>query len=599
MMSEVETVASIRQYINRLDDSVSSERLKSLLELQTLSKTFPKLVGENCIQRLFVFLYEQGSTEEYQETLDLIIRLVKCKDTSISTNNVALVLQETRNVELLLDMLEHEDLAVAVMVNQVLTEIHSRDNASLERLIQDCPAGMNKLLQRLSDHLREEVRNQALVFVKQLTAHNEEVKKTVVFNEGFEILFGIIRLEGGVEGSGPVIIDCLEICRNLLTESETCQRFFFGMGIGWTMQIVEFFTPEILEIDVGGEESQPWFEDVSRARCASTALEVLVAALGTVNVKHQNAVVLSSQSIVPAVCHWLVRRGPVGMARSALLFLECAVIQNQEVASRILNTFLVFHASRKGRTVPLDSDVGNYINSWKMSLKEERCCINVPLLLTESYIYSYESWRGICDIEGTSVPKTLYLDIFEQLLRTEDQYAGLIIQYILAPVMQDESDNEAYDNSLEMAQSLGKFVISIIYDSCRQLLAETNSAKSVPATAERASNILVVLFLHGGVIARELATALTTAHCQKASTSKFRSTDTQSFLPFLLNCVGRINRLQGSQTLVSSILWVLTVAAHECDRATKLVGYCFDMNGLLSLYCCLFSLIFYVCQDAG
>lgn len=69
------------------------------------------------------------------------------------------------------------------MANEVLNEIHKRNGETLERLIQECPDGMNKLLQRLSDDSREEVRNQALVFIKQLTSHNEEMKKTVVFNE--------------------------------------------------------------------------------------------------------------------------------------------------------------------------------------------------------------------------------------------------------------------------------------------------------------------------------------------------------------------------------------------------------------------------------
>lgn len=43
--------------------------------------------------------------------------------------------------------------------------------------------GMNKLLQRLPDNSREEVRNQAIVLIQQLTSRNEEMKKTVVFNE--------------------------------------------------------------------------------------------------------------------------------------------------------------------------------------------------------------------------------------------------------------------------------------------------------------------------------------------------------------------------------------------------------------------------------
>jgi hypothetical protein len=42
---------------------------------------------------------------------------------------------------------------------------------------------MIKLLQRLPDSSREEVRNQAIVLIQQLTTSNEEMKKTVVFNE--------------------------------------------------------------------------------------------------------------------------------------------------------------------------------------------------------------------------------------------------------------------------------------------------------------------------------------------------------------------------------------------------------------------------------
>jgi hypothetical protein len=72
---------------------------------------------------------------------------------------------------------------------------------------------MNKLLQRLPDSSREEVRNQAIVLIQQLTATNEEMKKTVVFNEGFEILFGIIEREGGSSDSGIVVQDCLKICK--------------------------------------------------------------------------------------------------------------------------------------------------------------------------------------------------------------------------------------------------------------------------------------------------------------------------------------------------------------------------------------------------
>ena len=100
------------------------------------------------------------------------------------------------------------------MTSQILTEVHAINPLKLEERIQDCPdgifavffryhrlsilpllvcwqltppdfiiLGMNKLLQRLPDRSREEVRNQALVLIQQLTSQNEEMKKTVVFNE--------------------------------------------------------------------------------------------------------------------------------------------------------------------------------------------------------------------------------------------------------------------------------------------------------------------------------------------------------------------------------------------------------------------------------
>ena len=41
------------------------------------------------------------------------------------------------------------------------------------------PIGMMILLQRLPDDTKEEVRNQIIVLINQMTATNEEMKKTV------------------------------------------------------------------------------------------------------------------------------------------------------------------------------------------------------------------------------------------------------------------------------------------------------------------------------------------------------------------------------------------------------------------------------------
>jgi len=141
----------VRQVSIRLEDSTSSERLEALEELQTLARQHPALVCDVSLPRLLQVLQERGSSEEYTETLYVIDSLVKCKDNLVAIKNTQALLADRDNVELLLDMLDHSDPTVGVMTSQILTEIHSHDAEKLEAMIQECPDGMNKLLQvRLS-----------------------------------------------------------------------------------------------------------------------------------------------------------------------------------------------------------------------------------------------------------------------------------------------------------------------------------------------------------------------------------------------------------------------------------------------------------------
>ena len=129
-------------------------------------------------------LKDQGSVEEYQECLELISRLLKTTvDGEAAVANASLVVADTGNIEIFLDLLEHEDGLIGIMTSDLLRDIHFVVPVKLEKAIHDCPAGMNKLLHRVADRSREEVGNQALVLIQQLTLTNEEMKKTVAFNE--------------------------------------------------------------------------------------------------------------------------------------------------------------------------------------------------------------------------------------------------------------------------------------------------------------------------------------------------------------------------------------------------------------------------------
>ena len=175
-------MGDVKQLISRLDNARNSnERLETLEKINAFCRSNAEQ-GVQFLTRLIELLHDEGSAEETQECLDVIFKLMKF-DPSPNHNNINALLQDSSNVELLLDLLEHENITVAVMTSQILSQIHTQNPSMLENAIQSCPNGMNKLLQRLPDRSKEEISNQALILVQQLTANNEEMKKTVAFNE--------------------------------------------------------------------------------------------------------------------------------------------------------------------------------------------------------------------------------------------------------------------------------------------------------------------------------------------------------------------------------------------------------------------------------
>jgi hypothetical protein len=154
-----------------------------------------KLVGESTLQYVLDLLKENGESDEYVEALELISKLVKPKNGEAAIQNARIIIKDVMNVELLLDLLEHEDGLVGVMASEILTHVHAIASEGLEMAIQECPAGMTKLMNRMPDRSREEVSNQAIILIRQLTSRNEEMKKTVAFNEVTNHIYTLLACE--------------------------------------------------------------------------------------------------------------------------------------------------------------------------------------------------------------------------------------------------------------------------------------------------------------------------------------------------------------------------------------------------------------------
>lgn len=510
---------------------------------------------------------------------------------------------------------------------------------------------MNKLLQRLPDSAREEVRNQAIVLIQQLTSTNEEMKKTVVFNEvlhtnpsyfiyftvaytcnalcvfkGFEILFGIIHREGGFQDAGLVIQDCLHICKNILSDSETCQRLFYAMGSDWVLRLADFFDPNLVESietsnfamedDEDGDSSRMsadccWFDDPSRLACSILALASLYHSLSTPNKKHQNALATGTSVVVHSAVFWIARRGPSELVSAGLSLLSKLVESgNAEVGNLLANTFIKVTPSIPRKSIPSDIEAPSLTFGWKPLPNDDRKFISVLSLLAERYIYPAGAWNPR---EGTVLGDNLRvhqqvsvgasptaedslaqrsLCVLENILASDPSIGDLIVQYVLAPPPPPQVDGMFQDEyahhsgaiqagQLESMKPLGLLVLRLLVDGCNKILegsvysgATASTGKQGLDTAERAANMLAVIFIHGSQLAKELCTAVTTAHCGGVTGAGSHGTGSNKFiLPMLLFTAGRTARSAGGAgyPLLVAILRMLACIASGCEFAAKQV----------------------------
>ncbi|CAM9566588.1 unnamed protein product, partial [Ectocarpus fasciculatus] len=201
------------------------DRRDALDALLKLSKDHPTDVGHAGMP-IFTDILQAGIADRSmtQTIMGIMLNLVTEQGANVSS-----FLKDVQNVQNLLDLLESTDALTALSAVQVLQALQKSSPDSLEACILECPAGLQALVEVLRDP-REEVRNEVILLLGQLTTRNLEVKKFVAFQEGFERLFDIMSGEGMLEGGSVIVKDCLYVCTNLLTGSSLTKALFCQSG---------------------------------------------------------------------------------------------------------------------------------------------------------------------------------------------------------------------------------------------------------------------------------------------------------------------------------------------------------------------------------
>ena len=240
-----------------------------------------------------------------------------------------------------------------------------------------------------------------------------------------------------------------------------------------------------------------------------------------------------------------------------------------------------------GKTIPAGEDVPPLTFGWRPLPNNERRLVAVPALLAERYVYSSQAWaaeglgidgpRDGTDVRAPDGLSQRCMQTLETLLAADATTCDLMIQFILAPPP-PSAEMDVDEMQLESARPLGSSVVNLLAECCAKAVGAAGAAHAARgdyAVGERAANVLSLLFTCGGTLARELSTAISTAHTSLGGGGAgFEAVPAQPLLPFLLSSAGRAARVSphgGGHALLVAVLRLLSTAAAGCEPAAKLL----------------------------
>lgn len=125
-------------------------------------------------------------------------------------------------------LLSHSDFHVRSYAIQVLEALLLTRPVKLRDLFTMVPSSISSAVNLLNDE-HDQIRNEAILLLMALVKDNNNIQKIVAFENTFEILFNVIKEEGGVRGS-IIVQDCLTLLFHLLAYNASNQKYFLETG---------------------------------------------------------------------------------------------------------------------------------------------------------------------------------------------------------------------------------------------------------------------------------------------------------------------------------------------------------------------------------
>lgn len=212
------------------------DRRNAVLGLRSFSRQYPASVASGALRGLIGSLGQDGEdVDTVKIVLETLLMLFNPDENSPeASEEIVLWLadeftQRQENISILLDLLDSNDFYSRLYSLQLLVAILSSRTERTEECIFTAPLGISRLVATLDDK-RDAIRNEGLSLLTYLTPNSSELQKLVAFENAFDRIFAIIKLEGSLSKGGRVVEDCLILLANLLRVNVSNQAYFREAG---------------------------------------------------------------------------------------------------------------------------------------------------------------------------------------------------------------------------------------------------------------------------------------------------------------------------------------------------------------------------------
>ncbi|KAH7397743.1 p115 like vesicle tethering protein [Cadophora sp. MPI-SDFR-AT-0126] len=229
-----ETITTLSGRLN--SSTLLEDRRAAILGLRSFAKEYPASVASDALRGLIGSLSnDREDVDTVKITLETLLMLFNPNESSPeASEEIALWLadeftQRQDNITLLLDFLDTQDFYSRLYSLQLLSAILASRTERTEECIFIAPLGISRLVAVLDDR-RDAIRNEGLSLLTYLTPTSTELQKRVAFEDAFDRIFNIIKLEGSLIHGDRIVEDCLILLANLLRLNVSNQSFFREAG---------------------------------------------------------------------------------------------------------------------------------------------------------------------------------------------------------------------------------------------------------------------------------------------------------------------------------------------------------------------------------